>query len=145
MILCATCIFGACVFLLLVHKPLLTAMSLSGESYRIGVGMLLIYSVIAIVRMCNWTRNDTFRSAGDAAFGTIMEIAFMYAMVLPCVCLAGMVFHLPFLAIFVCCYVDEPIRLLIMWHHMNSGKWIKPVTEEGKRKLEEFRRVRGLR
>ena len=144
-ILCATCIFGACVFLLLVHKPLLTAMSLSGESYRIGVGMLLIYSVIAIVRMCNWTRNDTFRSAGDAAFGTIMEIAFMYAMVLPCVCLAGMVFHLPFLAIFVCCYVDEPIRLLIMWHHMNSGKWIKPVTEEGKRKLEEFRRVRGLR
>ncbi|NCB94487.1 MAG: hypothetical protein EOM40_18320 [Clostridia bacterium] len=143
-VLCVSSIFMACLFLILIHKPLLTAMSLSGESYRIGFGMLIIYSIIALIRMSNWTRNDTFRSAGDATFGTILEIAFMYVMVLPCVALSGIVFRAPFLVIFLCCYVDEPVRMILMHRHMNSGKWMKPVTESGKKALVEFRKKRGL-
>ena len=53
------------------------------KSYEIGTGMLIIYSIAAIIRMGNWAQNDTYRSAGDAAFGSIMEITFMYLMVLP--------------------------------------------------------------
>ena len=41
--MCAGCIFLVCIALLCVHTPVLTAMSLSGESFRIGYGMLLIY------------------------------------------------------------------------------------------------------
>ena len=71
----------------------MTVMSLSGESLEIGTGLLMIYSVAAVIRMCNWTQNDTYRSAGDAAYGTILEISFMYAVVLPCVCLTGLVWE----------------------------------------------------
>ena len=102
--------------------------------------MLLIYCVAAVIRMCNWAQNDTFRSAGDAAFGTILEISFMYAMVLPCVCLSGLAFKAPFLVIFACCYIDEPIRFVLMQMHLYSGKWIKPVTEYGREALVEFRK-----
>lgn len=142
--LCSALIGMACLGVIAVHNPLLHAMGLSGESYRIGTGMLLIYSLAALFRMGNWTQNDTYRSAGDAAFGSVMEITFMYLMVLPCVYAANYAFHLPFLLVFCLCYVDEPVRYIIMQRHMYSGKWIKPVSDEGVKTIGEFRRRHGI-
>lgn len=142
--LCSALIGTACLGVIVVHNPLLHAMGLSGESYRTGTYMLLIYSIVALVRMGNWTQNDTYRSAGDAAFGSIMEITFMYLMVLPCVYLANYVFHAPFLLVFALCYVDEPVRYIIMQCHMYSGKWIKPVSDEGIKTIGEFRKRHGI-
>ncbi|MCI5649135.1 MAG: MATE family efflux transporter [Fusicatenibacter sp.] len=136
--LCGGCIFLICLILLGVKTPVLMAMSLSGESLRIGSGLLMIYCVAAVIRMCNWVQNDTYRSAGDATYGTVLEITFMYVMVLPCVCLMGLVWHAPFLLVFACCYIDEPIRFVLMQIHMYSGKWVKPVTEQGLSALPAF-------
>ena len=136
--LCAGSIFALCLTLLAVHKPLLTVMSLSGESLKIGSGLLMIYCVAAVIRMCNWTQNDTYRSAGDAVTGTVLEISFMYLMLLPAVCLSGLVFKAPFLAVFACCYIDEPIRFVLMQRHMYSGKWVRPVTDVGRAALPAF-------
>ena len=113
-------------------------MSLTGEALTLGSGMLMIYAVAATIRMCNWVQNDTYRAAGDAAFGTILEITFMYLMVLPCVYYAGMVRSSAFLIVFACCYIDEPIRFCLMQRHMYSLKWIKPVTPQGQAALAEF-------
>ena len=145
--LCAGCIFTVCVTLIAVHQPLLTIMSLSGESFRIGFGMLLIYCVAAVIRMCNWVQNDTYRSAGDATTGTVLEILFMYLLVLPCVCITGLWLKAPFLVIFACCYIDEPIRFILMQRHMYSGRWVRPVTPEGQAALPAFmaQRKKGKR
>ena len=143
--LCGGCILVVIGLLIAVHKPLLTAMSLSGESYRLGVGLLCVYGVAGVIRMCNWTMNDTYRSAGDATMGTVLEITFMYAMVLPCVTVSGLVLRAPFLVIFACCFVDEPVRLILMQRHMYSGRWVKPVTPAGKAALPAFRDKHGRR
>lgn len=139
---CQITIFALVLILFAVNYPLLHAMSLSGLSYTYGRGLILIYGVACIIRMGNWTQNDTYRSAGDAAYGTILEIVFMFAMVLPCLLVANNVFHAPFLLVFAMCYVDEPIRYVLMQVHMYSGKWIKPVTPEGKSGLEAFKKKR---
>ena len=89
--------------------------------------------------MGNWAQNDTYRSAGDAAFGSIMEITFMYLMVLPFVYLFNFYFHAPFLLVFAFCYIDEPIRYIIMQCHLYSGKWIRPVSDTGLATIDEFR------
>lgn len=136
--LCSGTIFVVCFTLFLIRLPILTAMGLSGESYSYGEAFLLIYGVAATIRMGNWTQNDTFRAAGDATFGTVLEIVFMYVMVLPAVCLSGMYFKAPTVVIFVCCYIDEPIRYIFMQLHLYSGKWIKPVTDAGQRALRDF-------
>ena len=136
--LCGGCIAAACGVIMCVHSPLLKAMSLSGESFRIGTGFVGIYCVAAVIRMCNWTQNDTYRSAGDATYGTVLEIVFMYLLVIPCVCISGFVLKLPVFAVFACCYIDEPIRFILMQKHMYSAKWIKPVTPQGKAALEKF-------
>lgn len=138
--LCSAIISIACLTLLLVHNPLLHTLGLSGKSYKIGTGMLIIYSIAAIIRMGNWAQNDTYRSAGDAAFGSIMEITFMYLMVLPFVYLSNFYFHAPFLLVFAFCYIDEPIRYIIMQCHLYSGKWIRPVSDTGLATIDEFRK-----
>lgn len=142
--LCSGLIGLACLILIAIHYPLLNVMGLSGESYRIGTGMLIIYSIAALIRMGNWTQNDTYRAAGDAAFGSILEITFMYLMVLPCVYLANYAFHAPFLLVFALCYADEPIRYLLMQRHMYSAKWIKPVSSQGLLTIREFCKAHGI-
>ncbi len=125
--------------LIALHTPILHIMGLSGESFRIAAGMEAIYAGFATIRMGNWVQNDTFRSAGDATTGTVMEIAFMWIMILPLVCLSGMVWRAPTLLVFACCYADEPIRYNLMQRHLYSGKWIRPVTTEGLMALEGWK------
>lgn len=135
---CQATIAAIVVILLSVHEPLLHAMKLSGLSFTYGKGLVIIYGIACIIRMGNWTQNDTYRSAGDATYGTVLEIIFMYTLVLPSIFLCYYVLHAPFLVIFACCYIDEIIRYVMMQIHMYSGKWIKPVTPEGKAGLKEF-------
>ena len=125
--------------LLGLRRPILTAMSLTGPSYEAGVRMLAIYMAVAVIRMGNWIQNDTFRASGDAVTGTVLEIVFMYAMVLPCVLGGAFWLKLPYWAVFLCCYIDEPIRYALMQRHFYSGKWIRPVTEKGMAALPAFR------
>lgn len=135
--LCAGTIALVGLGIYMVHTPIFHALGLYGESFEICTLMLIIYSVAAVIRMSNWTQNDSYRSAGDVRFGTILEIAFMYVMVLPLVCIAGLVIKDNFVLLFVACYIDEPIRFVLMQIHMYSNKWIKPVTEIGKVALEK--------
>ena len=125
--------------LIALHRPILTVMGMHGESFRLAFGMLCIYAVAALVRMGNWTHNDTFRAAGDATYGTVLEIVFMWALVLPCVCVSGLVLKWPTLVVFALCYMDEPIRYVLMQVHLFRGKWIKPVTSDGRRAMEEWK------
>ena len=133
--LCQGFIGAIGVLLILLHTPILNMMGMRDESFRIAFGLICVYAVAALIRMGNWTQNDTFRAAGDATYGTVLEIVFMWLMVLPCVWLSGMVWHWPTLAVFACCYIDEPIRYVLMQVHLFRGKWIKPVTPEGRAAL----------
>ena len=144
--LCSGVIFVVMLIVLFVRKPILTSMGLSGDSYAAAQAFLLIYFVASIIRMGNWLQNDTYRAAGDAVYGTVLEIVFMYAMLLPAVLLSGFVFHAPYWVVFLCCFIDEPIRYILMQVHLYSGKWIKPVTNVGRAALPKFlekRRARG--
>jgi len=132
---CAGMTAVICCILLLVHDPLLHAMGLSGDSYHYGFAFLATFSVVALIRMQNWVQNDIFRSAGNPAFGSTLEITFMYLLVLPTIYFLAYKGVSPII-IFMCCYIDEPIRYIMMQYHMYSGKWIRPVTEEGKRAME---------
>jgi len=122
--------------LIALHTPILTVMGMHGESFRIAFGMICIYVAASFIRMGNWTQNDTFRAAGDATYGTVLEIIFMWVMLIPAVWATGMIWHLPTLLVFACSYIDEPIRYILMQRHLFSGKWIRPVTPEGKAALE---------
>ncbi|MBR6477256.1 MAG: MATE family efflux transporter [Lachnospiraceae bacterium] len=137
--MCQLIIGFTCTLLIVFHKPILGIMGMKGESFRIAFGLVCIYGVAALIRMGNWVQNDTYRSAGDAVYGTVLEIVFMWVMVIPLVWMAGRVWNLSTFIVFALCYADEPIRYVLMQIHLFRGTWIKPVTPEGRHALEAFR------
>ena len=130
--------------LVALHTPILNLLGMHGESFRLAFGMMVIYLAMGILRMGNWTQNDTFRAAGDATYGTVLEIVFMWLMLLPLVCVSGLVLKWPTLAVFALCYADEPIRYILMQVHLFRGKWIRPVTPEGQKALQGWKPDRSL-
>ena len=141
--MCSGFILCAAFMLFCLRRPILSRMGLSGASYEAGTGFLLIYLPVCVIRMGNWMQNDTYRASGDAVTGTVLEIVFMYVLLLPCVLCAGFLWKLPYWAIFLFCYIDEPIRYVLMQIHLYSGKWIRPVTEQGMAALPAFRAKHG--
>ena len=137
--LCSGILFAVGLAVLGLRRPILTAMGLSGPSFEAGTRFLVIYVFVALIRMGNWIMNDTYRASGDAVTGTVLELIAMYAMVVPAVLLTGFVFRLPYWAIFLCCYCDEPVRYVLMQLHLYSGRWIRPVTTLGVNALPAFR------
>ena len=120
------------------HGPIFRLMNQSGAAFDACRTMLGIYLIAAVIRMGNWIMNDTYRASGDAITGTTLEIVFMYALLMPAVLITGFVIKAPYWVIFICCYIDEPIRYVIMQIHLYSGKWIRPVTDIGREKLPAF-------
>ena len=91
---------------------------------------------------CAAAADGTFyavRAGGEAVFGTLLEIICLFAVSVPATWAAGMIWHLPFLAVFSFLYTDELIRLAFELWYTRSGKWIKPVTEMGREALPGFR------
>lgn len=138
-ILCPAITFVICLIGFVFNQPLLSMFGLGSEALYYGKYMLLIYLAAGTVRTCNYIMNTCYRAGGEPVFGTVLEIGCLYAISVPAVWIAGMVLHLPFLAVFAFLYTDELIRLVFEVWYTKSGKWIKPVTEEGKAAMEEFR------
>lgn len=143
--LCVLTIAVAAVPINLLKPGFLRMMSLSGQSFEIASYLILVFTMAAVIRMGNWCMNDTFRSSGDAVTGTVLEVVFMYVMVIPVVCLAGLKFKVSIYILFPLVYCDEIIRFVIMLIHLHSGKWIRPVTDQGKSVLTEFREKHSRR
>lgn len=139
-ILCPMITFVIVLICLLLNQPLLGLFGLGAEAMNYGRYMLLIYLAAGTVRTCNYIMNCCYRAGGEAVFGTVLELVCLFAVSVPATWMAGMVFHLPFLAVFAFVYTDELIRLVFELIYTRSGKWIKPVTEEGKATVEEFRK-----
>ena len=121
-----------------LHQPLLSLFGLGDTAMVYGMYMLYIYLFFGSVRTCNYIMNTCYRAGGEAIFGTVLEIICLYTISVPATWVAGMVLHLPFLAVFAFLYTDELIRLVFELCYTASGKWVKPVTQEGRATLEEF-------
>lgn len=138
-ILCPAITFVIVLTCLLLNRPLLGLFGLGAEAMFYGKYMLLIYLAAGTIRTCNYIMNSCFRAGGEAVFGTVLEISCLFLISVPATWIAGMVLHLPFLAVFSFVYTDEIIRLIFELWYTRTGKWIKPVTEEGRRTVEAFR------
>ena len=138
-ILCPLITFLICITGFILNVPMLSLFGLGSEAMYYGKYMILIYVVAGTIRTCNYIMNNCYRAGGEAVFGTILEISCLFLISVPATWVAGMVMHLPFLAVFSFLYTDEIIRLIVEVWYTKSAKWIKPVTEEGMRTLDEFR------
>lgn len=137
-ILCPSITFCLVAVGLIFNQPLLGLFGLSAEAMHYGKYMIMIYLAAGTIRTCNYIMNTGYRAGGEAIFGTVLEISCLFLISVPATWIAGMVLHLPFLAVFAFLYTDEIIRLIFEIWYTRSGKWVKPVTKLGVEALPEF-------
>lgn len=143
-LLCPAITFCICLIGLVLNRPLLGLFGLGAEAMFYGKYMIMIYLAAGTIRTCNYIMNCCYRAGGEAIFGTVLEITCLFTVSVPATWIAGMILHLPFLAVFSFLYTDELIRLIFEVWYTRSGKWIKPVTDAGKAALPEFREQMAL-
>lgn len=136
---CPMVTFGVVGIITLFNHSILGLFGLGAAAMEYGKYMLLIYLLFGTIRTCNYIMNESYRAGGESVFGAVLEVGCLFAISVPATWIAGMVLHLPFLAVFAFVYTDEIIRLLVEIRYTTSGRWVKPVTEQGTRALPEFR------
>ena len=136
---CPLVTFVVVLICVICNQPLFELFGLGSQALHYGKYMLLIYLFFGSIRTSNYIMNETFRAGGESVFGTVVEVIGLYALSIPLTWLAGMYWKLPFLLVFAFVYTDEFVRFFILLPYTFAGKWIKPVTEQGKAALDDFR------
>lgn len=138
-ILCPIITCAICLVIQPFRGMLLSAFGLTGQAVEYGMWMLVIFIASSTSRTTNYIMNNIYRAGGETIFGSVTEVGFLLLVSMPAVALAGLVFKLPFLAVFALIYLDEYTRLLVCLRYLLSGRWIKPVTAEGLATIDAFR------
>lgn len=137
-VICPAITFTICLIGLIFNRPLFALFGLGADAMNYGKYMICIYLVAGTMRTCNYIMNCCYRAGGETIVGSVLEVGCLFAVSVPATWIAGMVLHLPFLAVFAFIYTDEIIRLIFELWYTRSGKWIKPVTKTGKAAMPEF-------
>ena len=134
-----------CAIIIPLRGPLVSIFNLGSNisQYTLTTAqyIIIIYAVWMIVRNIPYlTVVGIFRPGGDTLMGMLVEIGALWLFAVPMTFIAANVWHLPFLAVYATMYLCEDIpKSIVFWIHYRSGKWIRPVTDAGRKGLKEFK------
>lgn len=136
---------------MIVFREPLVALFAAGDNLS-QLTLSTAYSIIIFYGFEGFLRNipyvqvvGVFRSGGDTLSGMLMDLGSLWLVGIPLAFLAATVWKLPFMAVLMIAYLGEdiPKATLCLWHFI-SLRWLKPVTEEGKQGLAEYKKERNL-
>ncbi len=129
--------------LILLRGPLVSLFTLNGEYTETAVTSalfcILIYAIDMPLRNIPYlTIVGIFRPGGDPKTGMICDVSALWLISIPLTAILSY-FGVPFKLVFLLMYLSEdiPKSLMCIWYFI-SGKWIHPVTPEGKLALEKL-------
>ena len=126
-------VFGAISGLLLLAliKPSMMIARLSEESSRYLIRMMFIGSVYCIGNSFNASLvSGVFCAGGDTRFGLICDTIAMWGVIIPIGLLAGFVWKLAPMIVYLLVSMDEIIKMpFVAWHFKKHG-WLKNLTRE---------------
>ena len=103
--------------------------------------IMAIYAFELPIRMIPYIQIvGIFRSGGDTINGVKYDISCVWGISIPVTLFAVYVLKVPFVVAFAIMYVFEDyVKTFLCIRHYRSYKWLKPVTKEGIKALEEFK------
>lgn len=134
--------------IILFRAPLVSVFNLSGnisETVLITAQWLLIVYALEIpLRNIPYIQIvGVFRSGGDTATGVYYDLICLWGISLPATLIAAFLLDLPFPLVFAVMYLcEDVIKAILCLRHFRSTKWLKPVTEEGRAGLEQWKSVK---
>lgn len=127
---------------ILLRPAIITLFNMSGglsdSSRAAAMGIFLAYGLELGLRNIPYiTIVGIFRPGGDTLTGMKMDIGCVWFFALPLTALAAFVLKLPFIAVYAVMLLSEDvIKCVLCVRHFLSYRWIRPVTEQGQRRID---------
>lgn len=119
-----------------------TGDNLSATTLETAYQIIIFCALEAFLRNIPYVQVvGVFRSGGDTLVGMLMDLGSLWGVAIPLTFVASLVWELPFMGVLMVAYLAEdiPKSILCLWHFI-SLRWLKPVTEEGRQGLAEFKK-----
>lgn len=132
------------VLIIIFRFQLASVFNLSGsitpETLKLTASLLLVYGIELPMRNLPYILIvGTFRPGGDTKIGMKLDLLSLWLCSVPLTTLAAFVFKLPFIAVFAIMYIAEDyLKVILCIKHYFTYSWLRPVTEQGIKGLEEF-------
>lgn len=133
------------VLIILFRTPLVGIFNMGNNISQLSLDtayvLMIIYAIAFPSHMFPFLQIVAiFRSGGDTITGAKAELACLWLMSIPATLIAVYLLKVSFVVAFAIMYVFEDIpKSIFCIKFYLSKKWIKPVTEEGKRALEKYK------
>ena len=135
-------IIGA--IILIFKNQLVGLFNLSGEltenTVMITKMIFIIYAVHLPIRTLPYTLIvGVFRSGGDTVNGAKIDLFSLWGISIPITAILAFIIKAPFVVVFAAMYICEDyIKCILCTKHFLSNRWLKPVTDAGKKSLKEY-------
>ena len=132
------------VLIIIFRFQLASVFNLSGsitpETLKLTASLLLVYGIELPVRNLPYILIvGTFRPGGDTKIGMKLDLLSLWLCSVPLTTLAAFVFKLPFIAVFAIMYAAEDyLKAILCVRYYFTYNWLRPVTDQGIKGLEEF-------
>lgn len=138
----AGAIVGA--FYVVFREPLIGLFNIGGtiseKTFQSALSIMVVYGIeIAFRNVPYVSIVGVFRSGGETKKGLKYDLLCLWGISIPCTLFAAFVLKLPFVAVFLVSYLCEDyLKAFLCIRYFVSKRWIKPVTETGKKALELY-------
>ena len=132
------------VLIIIFRFQLASVFNLSGsitqETLKLTASLLLVYGIELPMRNLPYILIvGTFRPGGDTKIGMKLDLLSLWLCSVPLTTLAAFVFKLPFIAVFAIMYIAEDyLKVILCVKYYFTYNWLRPVTDQGIKGLEEF-------
>ena len=139
------------IFIFIFRKQLIGIFNLSSNISKVTLDtamiIMAIYAFELPVRMIPYIQVvGIFRSGGDTVTGVKYDLCTLWFMSLPATLVAVYLLKAPFVVAFAVMYIFEDYaKTALCLRYYRSLNWLKPVTEEGRLALEEFKKQRVMK
>lgn len=141
-------VIGGCI--MLFRHQLVGAFTSGGEytatALAAAAGCLFIYGMDMPIRNIPYMMIvGIFRPGGNPKVGMLCDVLSLWGLSIPITAILAFIVKLPFLTVFLLMYLLEDIpKTAMCLYFFLSGKWIRPVTEEGQQALVEMQKEKFL-
>jgi putative MATE family efflux protein len=103
--------------------------NVSGNVFAIIGGMIVIIAISYPFRAFNMSMViGVCRAGGDTVFSVFYDLFFMWCFSLPLAAVASFAFHAPAWLIYLCICTEDPLKMILGFWRLKSGKWLHNVT-----------------